>query len=85
MFEYQGRRLLIIATTSIRAMLTDLQMSEVFDADTHVPPITTLRSVKNVLREVNLFTREEELNHAMSKLKQAGYSDDEYEIGRAHV
>jgi vesicle-fusing ATPase len=80
-FEYQGRRLLIIATTSIRGMLTDLQMSEVFDADTHVPPITTLRSVKKVLREVNLFTREEELSHAMGKLKQAGFGDDEYETG----
>ncbi|KAF8515015.1 P-loop containing nucleoside triphosphate hydrolase protein [Gautieria morchelliformis] len=77
----KGRRLLIIATTSIRGMLTDLQMSEVFDADTHVPPITTLRSVKKVLREVNLFTREEELSHAMGKLRQAGFGDDEYETG----
>ena len=58
-------------------------MSEVFDADTHVPPVTSLRAVKRVLREVNLFTREEELNHAMSMLRQAGFSngDDELETG----
>lgn len=60
-------------------MLTDLQMSEVFDANTYVPSISTLRSIKKVLREVNLFTREEELNRAMKLLQQAGFNDDEYE------
>jgi vesicle-fusing ATPase len=58
-------------------------MSEVFDSDIYVPPITTLRSVKKVLREVSLFTREEELNHTISMLRQAGFSDgdDEFETG----
>ncbi|KAF8574203.1 AAA-domain-containing protein [Ramaria rubella] len=82
----KGRRLLIIATTSIRPMLTDLQMSEVFDADIHVPPITTLRSVKNVLREVNLFTSERELKSAMAMLQQAGFGNaDELETGKLQI
>lgn len=58
-------------------------MSEVFDSDIYVPPITTLRSVKKVLREVSLFTREEELNRTISMLRQAGFGDgdDEFESG----
>ncbi|KAF8517368.1 AAA-domain-containing protein [Hysterangium stoloniferum] len=73
----KGRRLLIIATTAVRPMLTDLLLSEVFDADLYVPPITSLSAVKIVLQEVDLFTNEKELRQTMDLLKSAGFGGEE--------
>ncbi|CAO1614917.1 unnamed protein product [Parajaminaea phylloscopi] len=51
----KGRRLLILATTSNRAMLRDMDLADAFVADIRVPSISSLRSVDYVLREVELF------------------------------
>lgn len=54
-------------------MLTDLQMSDMFDADLRVPPISTLHSLELVLREVELFSNGEERRRAMGMIDQAGF------------
>ncbi|KAG8886954.1 transport between ER and Golgi ATPase protein [Tulasnella sp. 332] len=77
----KGRRLLIIATTGIRAMLTEMQMSEVFDSQIRVPPISNLRSLEIVLKEVELFRASEDRKRAMGMLEQAGFGND----GRLNV
>lgn len=51
----KGRRLLILATTSNKAMLQDMDLAQAFLADIRVPNISSLRSVDYVLREVQLF------------------------------
>ncbi|EJD52071.1 hypothetical protein AURDEDRAFT_120634 [Auricularia subglabra TFB-10046 SS5] len=51
----KGRRLLIIATTSTRPLWTDIQMSEVFDSEKSVPPISGIEALTHVLREVESF------------------------------
>lgn len=82
---YKGRRLLIIATTSIRPMLTETQLTEVFDAELRVPPISKLRSLEHVLREVDLFPTDEELSHAIFQLRKVGFGDDEMETSRLNI
>ena len=73
----KGRRLLILATSSNRPVLTDLGLSEIFDAELRVPPIATLRALDIVLREVELFQRDDERRRAVGMLAQAGFSDAE--------
>ena len=69
----KGRRLLIIATTSIKSMLVETQLLEVFDADLRVPPISSLESLDIVLREVELFPTEEERRRAVLQIEEAGF------------
>ncbi|KAH9899510.1 AAA-domain-containing protein [Cubamyces lactineus] len=73
----KGRRLLILATSSNRPVLTDLGLSEIFDAELRVPPIATLRALDIVLREVDLFRTDDERRRAVGMLAQAGFSDAE--------
>ncbi|KAG8931960.1 transport between ER and Golgi ATPase protein [Tulasnella sp. 418] len=72
----KGRRLLIIATTSLRPMLDEMQMSEVFDSQIRVPPISSLRSLEIVLREMQLFGTSDERRRAMALLDQAGFGHE---------
>lgn len=67
-------------------MLTETQMAEVFDAELSVPPISTLRSLEYVLRELQLFSTDRELQKAMGMLERAGFGKvDEYDIPRMSV
>ncbi len=54
-------------------MLTDMEMTEAFDAEIRIPAITSLRSVDIVLTETQLFPSKEEQRHALSLLEQAGF------------
>ncbi|KAI0832772.1 AAA-domain-containing protein [Trametes gibbosa] len=75
----KGRRLLILATTAQRPVLSDLGLNEVFDAELRVPPIATLRGLDTVLREVELFRTDEERRRAVAVLAQAGFTDGDDE------
>ena len=81
----KGRRLLIIATTSIRPMLTETQLTEVFDSELRVPPISKLSSLEHILREVELFPTDDELSRAIYQLRGAGFGDDEMETSRLNI
>ncbi|KAG8903113.1 transport between ER and Golgi ATPase protein [Tulasnella sp. 403] len=70
----KGRRLLIIATTSVRPMITDTQMAEIFDSQIRVPPVASLQSLETILREVELFRSSDERRRAMTMLQQAGFA-----------
>jgi vesicle-fusing ATPase len=69
--------LLIIATTSLRPVLTELGFNESFDSELRVPPISDLRSVEAILREVQLFPSSDERHRAMDMLRQAGLGSDD--------
>lgn len=68
----KGRRLLIISTTSLRPVLTELGLADVFDSELRVPPISDLRALEHVLRDVELFRTGDERRRAISMLQQAG-------------
>ena len=76
----QGRRLLIIATTSLRPVLTDLGLSESFDSELRVPPIADLRALELVLKAVELFPSSEERRQAIRMLDEAGLGGGEDEV-----
>ena len=68
----KDRRLLVLATTSNKAMLNDMDMADAFLADIRVPDITSLRSVDHVLRETQLFATQEEHARCLELLTKAG-------------
>ncbi|KAI0340747.1 AAA-domain-containing protein [Trametopsis cervina] len=73
----KGRRLLVVATTSLRPILTDLGLSESFDSEIRVPPVTTLRALDHILEEVQLIPNQKERQHTIGMLEQAGFGDQE--------
>ncbi|KAF8806300.1 vesicular-fusion protein SEC18 [Phlegmacium glaucopus] len=72
----KGRRLLIIATSSLRPILTDLGLSETFDSEMRVPPISSLRALEHVVQEVELFPSEQDQRRAIRMLEDAGFGSD---------
>ena len=70
------RRLLVLATTSNKAMLTDMDLEDAFLADIRVPSITSLRSVDYVLRETQLFASPEEHARCLQLLLAAGLDQE---------
>ncbi|KAI0287605.1 hypothetical protein BC826DRAFT_1043220 [Russula brevipes] len=72
----KGRRLLVIATSSLRPMLTDVGLSS-FDAELRVPPITDLNALDHVLEAVELFRHPRDRARAVGMLRQAGMGAEE--------
>ena len=57
-------------------MLTEMQMSEVFNSELRIPPISSLKSLDIVVRELGLFPNSEERRRAMGMLDQAGFGGE---------
>lgn len=70
----QGRRLLILATTSVQSIMSDIGFSDVFDSELRVPPITSLKALEYIIHQVELFERREDRKAAMRMLEEAGFS-----------
>lgn len=51
----KGRRLLVIATSSLGSHLVDLGLMEIFDAQIKVPPVSTLEQLQEILRAVEFY------------------------------
>lgn len=72
----KGRRLLVIATSSLRPMLTDVGLAS-FDAELRVPPITDLNALDHVLGAVELFHSKHDRTRAVGMLRQAGFGTED--------
>ncbi|KAF8307621.1 AAA-domain-containing protein [Clavulina sp. PMI_390] len=72
----EGHRLLILSTTSLLPMLSDMEATQVFDSEIRVPPISSLSAIERVLAEVDLFQSSNDLRRAISMLQQAGFAGD---------
>lgn len=55
-------------------MLTELGLSETFDSELRVPPISNLAALEYVLREVELFESSDERRTAVHMLEDAGFA-----------
>ncbi|OXG79077.1 vesicle-fusing ATPase [Cryptococcus neoformans A2-102-5] len=71
----KGRRLLILATTSNRSILSDMDVLSTFDADIPIPPITSVKHIERCLREVNLFSSNEEMQRAVDMLRDVKFGE----------
>ena len=60
----------------MRSILTDLGLSETFDSELRVPPISSLRALEHVVQEVELFPSEQEQRRAIRMLGEAGFGSD---------
>ncbi|KAJ3339956.1 transport between ER and Golgi ATPase protein [Gonapodya sp. JEL0774] len=76
----KGRRLLILATTSQRAILDQLDMTNCFDDEVEVPPIRDLNSVQAVLAELNPFESDAETQRCLKTLRNDGM-EGQFSIG----
>jgi vesicle-fusing ATPase len=75
----KGHRLLVIATTSLRPVLTEVGLSEAFDSELRVAPISNLESLEYVLQSVELFETDDQLRAAIYMLEKAGFASGEDE------
>lgn len=62
-------------------MLVETQLSEVFDADLRVPPISSLSAMDYVLRETELFQSEAERQNAIAQIEEAGFGKKDSTYG----
>ncbi|KXS21590.1 AAA-domain-containing protein [Gonapodya prolifera JEL478] len=76
----KNRRLLVLATTSQRSILEQLDMINCFDDEVYVPPIKDLPSVEHVLSELALFDTLEDVKRCMGLLKSFGL-DGSFNVG----
>ncbi|KAK8844660.1 hypothetical protein IAR55_006507 [Kwoniella newhampshirensis] len=72
----KGRRLLIVATTSNRSILSDMDVLSAFDTDIPIAPISTLDAVDHCLREVSLFSSPADHQRAMQMLREARFGEE---------
>ncbi|KAJ3980238.1 hypothetical protein F5890DRAFT_1378577, partial [Lentinula detonsa] len=83
----KSRCLLVIAASSLRPVLTEIGLSEVFDSEIRVPPISNLVSLEYVLQEVEPFTSSQQRREAIRMLEDAGFASTEGDeaSGRLHI
>ncbi|KAI9017073.1 P-loop containing nucleoside triphosphate hydrolase protein [Gaertneriomyces semiglobifer] len=67
----KNHRLLILATTSQRSVLDQMELAEAFNANIYAPNITDLASVEYVLRELKTLT-DSERHRAITTLRSSG-------------
>ena len=72
-----GRRLLIIATTTNRSILSQMDCLSAFDSEIGVPNVGTQQELAHILREVNAFSEQEQQRALheladMSRTRQLG-------------
>lgn len=60
-------------------MLTEVGLSEAFDSELRVAPISNLESLEYVLHSVELFETNEQRRRAMRMLAEAGFASGEDE------
>jgi vesicle-fusing ATPase len=75
----KDRRLLILATSTNRQILDQMDMTDEFSAELYVPSITSLEGIDIVLQQLELF-EDSERERAISILQQANM-DQKLTIG----
>ncbi|KAJ3024122.1 transport between ER and Golgi ATPase protein [Thoreauomyces humboldtii] len=76
----QNHRLLILATTTNRHILEQMELTDAFNATLYTPQITTLAAIDSVLGSLQTFT-DDERARAMSMLRQADIENRGLSVG----
>lgn len=77
-----GRRLLVLATTSNHRVLQEMEIVDCFQADIHVPAISTFSGLLRVVESLDLFTGLQDYERFQNLLRAAGWSEeDRFVIG----
>lgn len=65
----QGRRLLVLGTTSQRSVMVQLDMKQTFNRELAVPNINTHEELRTALIEFGAFENESDLNQSLTELR----------------
>lgn len=77
----KGRRLLILATTSDKQMLTQMELTDIFDSDIEVYPVNSLESIMAVVQSVDFYQPADVgYRKIANQLLQAGFSGKDSKI-----
>ncbi|OIW27224.1 AAA-domain-containing protein [Coniochaeta ligniaria NRRL 30616] len=66
----KGHRLLILATTSQRGVMEQLDMTSAFDREIPVPAVRDLHELSSVLKEANAFDSPADVNEALNAIQE---------------
>lgn len=69
----KGRRLLVLATTTNKGILRDMDVLSAFDTELHVTSIDDFIGIEHCLREVKLFEDDRQYGQVIQYLQKAGF------------
>ncbi len=72
----QGRRLLVLATTSQRSVIQQLDLYSCFDRELAIPNVNTHNELAAVLREVRAFDSDADMAESLNMLRETTGSDE---------
>jgi vesicle-fusing ATPase len=75
--ENEGPPSFVIATSSLKHVLTEIGLSEVFDSELYVPSISNLQPLEFVLHAVELFQSSQRSQGSLYACWNLGFTDDE--------
>ncbi|CAK7272233.1 transport between ER and Golgi ATPase protein [Sporothrix epigloea] len=81
----KNHRLMIIATTSSRSVLDQLELSRAFDLQVAVPAVTDVRELATAVEEFKTFQDSADLNQAISTIMQNNNGSDRIGVGIKQV
>ena len=71
----KGRRCLVVATTTERTVLHNLDIYKYFDSDIPVPNVNTHQELEYILKQTEVFS-EQEIGRALSEIQETTRSED---------
>ena len=72
----QGRRLLILATTSRLSALQMLDMEEIFNDKINVPAVTKYEELASLIQQARAFEDDSDINASLNELRSITGSDN---------
>lgn len=63
----------------------ETQLSEVFDAEIKIPPISSISALAYVLKEVQLYSNDSKREEAISRLREVGLANNDLGTGKIMI
>ncbi|CAN8104616.1 unnamed protein product [Discula destructiva] len=81
----KGHRLLVMATTSRRGILQQLDFTSIFNKEIAVPSLHSLSELEHVLQQQEIFRDAGALNEAMNRVAEATQGSNEINVGIKNI
>lgn len=81
----KGHRLLIMATTSRRNILQQLDLTSIFNKEIAVPSLHSLSELETVLQNQKIFRDQGSLVEAMNRVAEATHDSNEINVGIKNI
>lgn len=81
----KGHRLLIMATTSRRGILQQLDLTSIFNKEIAVPSLHSLGELERVLRDQQIFRDQSSLVEALNRVAESTHGSNEINVGIKNI